>query len=49
MVISSKKNKVYIIEEQEYQIKELPPPDALPWFCCQEVWDKLPEDFFKTC
>ena len=43
-----KKNKVYIIEEQEYKTKVAAPPDHLPWFFCEEIWDKLPKDFLDS-
>ncbi|NUM33830.1 MAG: hypothetical protein HUU50_04770 [Candidatus Brocadiae bacterium] len=41
----AKRSKVYIIEETEHKEKVAAPPNAFSWFICEEIWDKLPQDF----
>jgi hypothetical protein len=37
---SQKKVKVCILGEKEYTKETVAPPNAMPYFSCQEIWDQ---------
>ncbi len=34
------RRKIQILEEHDYKIEEMPPPNFHPWFLCIEKWDR---------